>query len=301
VELQASTVLLQWAAGGLLFLWVTTRRGELGAGYGWLLRATYGALATGALVLAVTVDGDDGAWGDVRAAGAAATVVATAVALGVSVVRRGLPEAGVAARAARRARVAAMAGREPDGAATAVPSGAPGAGDGPAPAGARPYPAALDLLAPTLALVGLVGAAGAAGGPFGLALARVVVGAAFLGVITDAMLLGHWYLVQPGLRRDALIELTWWCVAIWPLELAVMLWPTGAWQVLDGTVDDGWGGLLGWVWAVSAVTTIGLVALVLVVLKERYYSAVMSATGLLYLAILTGFGMDLVVRAVLVP
>jgi hypothetical protein len=34
-------------------------------------------------------------------------------------------------------------------------------------------------------------------------------------------------------------------------------------------------------------------------LKERYYSAVMAATGLLYLAILTAFGTDLVARAVL--
>jgi len=36
-------------------------------------------------------------------------------------------------------------------------------------------------------------------------------------------------------------------------------------------------------------------------LKERYYSAVMAATGLLYLAILTAFGTDLVARAVLAP
>jgi hypothetical protein len=36
-------------------------------------------------------------------------------------------------------------------------------------------------------------------------------------------------------------------------------------------------------------------------LKERYYSAVMAATGLLYLAILTAFGTDLVARAVLRP
>jgi len=43
----------------------------------------------------------------------------------------------------------------------------------------------------------------------------------------------------------------------------------------------------------------GLLTSVLVVLKERYYSAVMSATGLLYLAILTAFGTDLVARAVL--
>jgi len=36
-------------------------------------------------------------------------------------------------------------------------------------------------------------------------------------------------------------------------------------------------------------------------LKERAYSAVMAATGLLYLAILTAFGTDVVARALLTP
>ena len=45
-----------------------------------------------------------------------------------------------------------------------------------------------------------------------------------------------------------------------------------------------------------AITTIGLVVLTWFALKERYYSAVMAATGLLYLAILTAFGTDLVAR-----
>jgi len=49
------------------------------------------------------------------------------------------------------------------------------------------------------------------------------------------------------------------------------------------------------------VTTIGLVALTWAALRERSYSAVMAATGLLYLAILTAFGTDLVARAVLRP
>ena len=40
-------------------------------------------------------------------------------------------------------------------------------------------------------------------------------------------------------------------------------------------------------------------ALTRAALRERQYSAVMLATGLLYLAILTAFGMDLVVRATL--
>ena len=140
-----------------------------------------------------------------------------------------------------------------------------------------------------------------AGGPVALAAARLVVGAAFLGAVSDAMLLGHWYLVQPGLRRDALKELVRLDRDLWPFEVAVFLWPTGVVQMFNGTVDDGYNGLLGWVWLVCAITTIGLVALTWFALRERYYSAVMAATGLLYLAILTGFGTDLIPRAVLAP
>jgi len=38
IRVEAATVLLQWSAGGLFFLWFTTRRREVGLGYGWLLR-----------------------------------------------------------------------------------------------------------------------------------------------------------------------------------------------------------------------------------------------------------------------
>jgi hypothetical protein len=71
--------------------------------------------------------------------------------------------------------------------------------------------------------------------------------------------------------------------------------------MFSGAVDDGYDGLLAWVWLVCAVSTIGLIAMTWFALRERYYSAVMAATGLLYLAILTAFGMDLVPRAVLAP
>jgi hypothetical protein len=50
---------------------------------------------------------------------------------------------------------------------------------------------------------------------------------------------------------------------------------------------------------VTTVTTIGLIVTTRLALKERSYSAVMAATGLLYLAILTAFGIDLVARALL--
>ena len=128
---------------------------------------------------------------------------------------------------------------------------------------------------------------------------RLQVGAFFLGAVSDAMLLGHWYLVQPGLGREPIRELVKAVAALWPVELIVYLIPIGMVSVLNGSVDDGYDGLMGWMWVVASITTIGLVIATWFALKERSYSAVMAATGLMYLAILTGFGQDLVARLVL--
>ena len=138
-----------------------------------------------------------------------------------------------------------------------------------------------------------------AGGNTGVAIARTLVGAAFIGALSDGMLLGHWYLTQPGLPRVLLNEMVEALQWMWPAEVVVMLLPTGMIAVLTGSVDDGWGGMLGWMWVMCALTTIILIFITKAALRERYYSAVMAATGLLYLAILTGFGMDIIPRAIL--
>jgi len=282
IRLDASTVLLQWAVGGLFFLWVTTRRREVSLGYGWLLRGTYLLMAVGAVLTGLRY----GEAVPLRDAASAAVALAALAALVVSVQRRA---AGVTGErevtAARSARVAAMTGIERTRA--AVDRSTP------------EFPPALDLVAPAVGLVGLVAAGIAAGDPALLSVARTIVGAAFLGAVTDAMLLGHWYLVQPGMPRGPLLELVRWLAAIWPLEVLVMLWPTGMVSVIDGTIDDGYNGILGWMWIACAISTIVLVGVTRAALKERQYSAVMAATGLLYLAILTAFGTDLVARAVL--
>jgi hypothetical protein len=230
-----------------------------------------------------------GVWLDpvpVREASSLAVAVAAGVALAVSIVRRNAGVAGERERVERRsARVAAMTGIDRRA-------------DGPDPDAAE-FPPWLDLVAPLAGIPGLVAAGIAAGDPAPLSVVRVVVGAAFLGSISDAMLLGHWYLVQPGLARGPLLELVRWTAIVWPFEVAALLWPTGMGSVLNGTIDDGYGGTLGWFWVACAVTTIGLVIVTRAAMRERYYSAVMAATGLLYLAILTAFGTDLVARAVL--
>jgi hypothetical protein len=293
VRLDAATVLLQWAAGGLLFLWVTTRRREVGIGYGWLLRGTYLLMAAGAVWVGAVTEPVA-----LREVSAALCAAAAGAALVVSVLRRRAGVAGERAELARRReRVAAMMlGRGSDGTGIARRDDEP---DGSVPE----FPPLLDAVAPLVALAGLIaGGVDAAGSESTwLSVARVVAGAAFLGAVSDAMLLGHWYLVQPGMSRAPLLELVRWAGRVWPFEVALLLVPTGMASVWSGSIDDGYGGMLGWFWAACAVTTIALVVVTRAALRERSYSAVMAATGLLYLAILTAFGTDLVARAVLAP
>ena len=287
IRLDIATVLLQWATGGLLFLWVTTRRREVGIGYGWLLRVTFGVLAALALVTGRALEPVPA-----RELASAGVVLATTVALAASVVRRRAGVSGERAEEARKAeRVAAMTG--------ATTSSGPRAEAAPAPQDRPEFPPALDLVAPVIGVVGLVAAALDAGGSPALALLRTLTGAAFLGAVTDAMLLGHWYLVQPGMARKPLLELVRWLTLIWPVEVLALLLPTGMLSVLSGSITDGYNGLLGWFWVACALATIVLCVVTRAALRERYYSAVMAATGLLYLAILTAFGTDLVARAVL--
>ncbi|MFO1536982.1 MAG: hypothetical protein ACKOVH_04020 [Actinomycetota bacterium] len=259
MRLALATVLVQWAAGGLAFGWLTTRHRVVGIGYGWLLRSTFAVLAVGGVVAGVA-DDDAGVAPALRDGFGAAMAVAAVAALVVSVVVR------------RR--------------------GTTGPGS---------FPPALDLVAPALGAVAVVAAAVAVGGSDLLAVARLVAGAALLGVVTDAMLLGHWYLVQPGLARDPIVELVRWAGWITPVLVVLMLLPPGMVSVLTGSVDDGWGGLLGWMWVCSALATVGLLLAARAALREPYYSAVMATTGLLYLAILTAFGTDVMARAVLAP
>ena len=253
MELDLSSVLLQWAAGGLLGLWVTGRHRMVGVGYGWLVRASFGVIAVGGIAAGIAAD-DRGAGAVVRNVAGMVMVVLVTIAVANSVVRR----------------------QEPDR-----------------------IPPTLDLLAAIAGFVALLGAADVLGGPFALSAARLIVGAIFLGFVTDAMLLGHWYLVQPGLTREPLKELVLLAAIAWPIEVVLLLVPTGMISVLNGTIDDGYGGLLGVTWIVSALTTIVLLGVAWKALAEPYYSAVMAATGLLYLAILTAFGTDVLARALL--
>ena len=239
MRLDAATFLLQWATGGIAFLWFTLRSQEISIGYSKLLRGVFGSLAILAVAAGFFFD---------------------------KVLIREL--AGIAVALIAFATLAKKSVK-------------------------------FDLVAVAIGAVGLVASVVANNSANFVDLLRVVVGAAFLGAVTDLMLLGHWYLVQPGMTRKLLNELTNTLLIIWPLEIAVMLLPTGMISVLNGTIDDGWNGILGYFWVGCAALTGVLAWFTRAALKERSYSAVMAATGLSYLAILTAFGTDLVARAIL--
>ena len=282
IDFQASTFLLQWATGGLLFLWVSGKTRLIGLGYGWTTRITYMAIA--GIGLAVAFVGET-IW--VREISSIGLLISTNVALVVSIFRR---KAGVQGqrqlKESRTSRVAAMLGNNIQDRTDHAEY-------------QKEFPPNLDLIAPCVGAIGLIAGAIDAGGPTWLSILRTLIGAAFLGAVSNSMLLGHWYLVQPGLSREPIFTLVNWTGILWLPELILLCLPTGMLSVLNGTIDDNYNGLLGWFWVACVVATIGLVIVTKMALKEKEYSAVMAATGLMYLAILTAFGMDLVARILL--
>jgi hypothetical protein len=110
-----------------------------------------------------------------------------------------------------------------------------------------------------------------------------ITGAVTLGAITDEMLLGHWYLVDPRLPRWALASLD-------AAALAGLAVDAGLLATRGALTWDSHEFVVGWAFvgltAMSALLMVG----VWFSLRERGYSAVMAATGLSYLAVLTVVG-----------
>ena len=164
IHLDAATVLLQWAVGGLAFLWFTTRRHEISLGYSMLLRITYGVFAAGACGFGLRYGVEP-----VREVSAVAVAVAS-----FALIRN------------KRSR--------------------------------------LDFIAPLLGVPGILVAGFSAvsdgsAGDYTVSLIRVVVGTLFLGAVSDTMLLGHWYLVQPGMPRKLINEIVDAVLYLWPFEV----------------------------------------------------------------------------------
>jgi hypothetical protein len=125
-----------------------------------------------------------------------------------------------------------------------------------------------------------------------LALFQLVAGAAFLGSVTDGLLLGHWYLTDRGLGRGPIDRFTTAMLAAVVVEALAVL--TGG---FTGTGDTNAslnplltaGALAPWIALGMVGTTLLIGVLTRAALRGTRSAAVQSATGFYYLAVVTAF------------
>lgn len=132
----------------------------------------------------------------------------------------------------------------------------------------------------------------------GLAVFQLAAGAALLGASTDGLLLGHWYLTDRRLPRRPIERSTMALVAS-VVAAAVAVISAGFTGVETSAAINPLltvGALAPWI-ALGMVAATGLIAgFVNAVLKGERASAVQSATGFYYLAVVTAFTAEVAVK-----
>ena len=161
----------------------------------------------------------------------------------------------------------------------------------------------LALAAVPTSIATLVALAGTARQDVGVALFQVLAGAAFLGGVLDGLLLGHWYLTDRGLSRAPIDRATNILIGAVILEAAAVVSAgfggVGAAEQFNPLL--GAGGLASWI-ALGMVGTTGLIAvMVRLTLRGERASAVQSATGFFYLAVVTAFTAEVAVKVRFLP
>ena len=151
----------------------------------------------------------------------------------------------------------------------------------------------------------VTGAALVLGWPQYLAALELLAGAALLGSVTNGMLLGHWYLNQPGLKPWALARLT--DVSLAATAAAAIAGVAATGRLTSASTAgallglDGFGAsfALGFylVWLALLATTAAVVWMARRCVKIR---SIQSATGLYYVALLTAGVSEFLVRYLMV-
>lgn len=140
---------------------------------------------------------------------------------------------------------------------------------------------------------------------FLLSTVALITGAALLGVVTNGMLLGHWYLNQPGLKPWALARLT--MTGLWISFLSALVGLLGAKRLTAAPTEGAALGLPGFgqsfgpafffIWLALVLFTAGVMYGVKRCIEIR---SIQSATGLYYVAILTAGVAEFLVRYLMV-
>jgi hypothetical protein len=141
--------------------------------------------------------------------------------------------------------------------------------------------------------------------PFLLSSVGLITGAALLGAVTNGMLLGHWYLNQPGLKPWALARLTTAGIAV--TLLSGLVGGAGANRLIGAPTEGAALGLPGFgedfgpafffIWLALVLFTAGVLYGVKRCIDIR---SIQSATGLYYVAILTAGVAEFLLRYLMV-
>lgn len=148
-------------------------------------------------------------------------------------------------------------------------------------------------------------AASISGWPMMLAAVALLAGAVFVGAVTNGMMLGHWYLNQPGLKPWALGRLTQ--LAIGGVVASGILGLLAAGRLTAAATEGAVLGLPGFgdsfgvafygIWLALLVFSAVVVLAARRCIKIR---SIQSATGLYYVAILTAGVAEFLVRYLMV-
>ncbi|MBI3647378.1 MAG: hypothetical protein HY240_01230 [Actinobacteria bacterium] len=162
---------------------------------------------------------------------------------------------------------------------------------------------ALGFVSVPVSAAGLFVMGGAARQPEILALFQLAAGGAFLGAVLDGLLLGHWYLTDRGLSRAPINRYTVVLLVAVAVEVVSVL-SAGFGGVASSNEINPLltaGALAPWI-ALGMVGTTALIAvLVKLALKGERASAVQSATGFFYLAVVTAFTAEVAVKVRFLP
>ena len=154
------------------------------------------------------------------------------------------------------------------------------------------------VLSVPLWLAVLASMGGAGRQSLGLSLFQLAAGAALLGATTDGLLLGHWYLTDRRLTRRP-IERTTTILLVSVVVAAVAVITAGFSGVEVATSINPLltaGALAPWI-ALGMIAATALIAvLVKAALRGERASAVQSATGFYYLAVVTAFTAEVAVK-----
>ena len=161
----------------------------------------------------------------------------------------------------------------------------------------------LGFIATAVSVAMLATMAATADASYALALFQLAAGAAFLGAVLDGLLLGHWYLTDRGLSRAPINRFAVVLIVAVVLEaVAIALGgfsPTEAGRTFNPILTAT--GLASYI-ALGMVAVTGLIAFVIrAALKGERASAVQSATGFFYLAVVTAFAGELAMKVRFLP